>query len=272
MKRLNQFLKISNLLLLVVLSVCLYGQNIDQNDELNLSFVTIITDQSSKIYLDDQYKGIGRWYGEITPGQHQIRIEKKGYEPVEEDFSIANGANLIVDVDGPDEKIEEPIPPINYEPHTFITLNGSLSFQPQFAMGLTFGYVKQYGVFASVMTGFGFKGFSTNITSDENGYVNGKYPDYTGNTSSSRLSIIVGGIASIKEKVFLRAGLGYGTRCVAYETKDGTWINHGAVSYSGIDMSFGVQAFFNKYTGSFDIVTTSFEAVELKFGIGITID
>lgn len=159
----------------------------------------------------------------------------------------------------------------NYPTYKFITLNTSLSIQPQFAVGLTAGYVKKFGGFISIMTGLGFKGFSADMTSDDNGFVNGNYPLYTGKTSKSRLSIILGGIMSVTDKVYVRAGIGYGTRKVAYETVDGKWINYGKESYSGIDLSAGAQTFIKRFTLSFDLVTTSFKAMECKLGFGFTL-
>ncbi len=242
-----------------------------QNDTLKLSFVTIKTNPSSKIFLDDQYKNTGKWYGEIQPGQHTVRIEKEGYLSVEQSFSILNGQNVVVEVPEPTEKIITTPNKKDYKQYKFITLNTSLSIQPQFAVGFTAGYVKKFGGFISIMTGFGFKGFSAETTSDDNGFVNGDYPMYTGKTSKSRLSIIVGGIMSVTDKVYVRAGVGYGTRKVAYETVDGKWINYGKESYSGIDLSAGAQTFIKRFTLSFDLVTTSFKAMECKLGFGFTL-
>lgn len=161
----------------------------------------------------------------------------------------------------------------NYDTYKFVTINYSFSLQPQSAIGLTVGYIKKFGAFVSVMSGFGFKGFSTDLSSDDNGFVNGNYPFYTGKTSKSRLSVIVGGIASIKDKVFVRAGLGYGTKKLAYETNDGKWINHSKYSYSGVDISVGAQTFFSdKFTVSLDVITTSFKAAELKLGFGLKLN
>lgn len=265
-------LKISLILLFVGFSLFVYGQNNNGNDNLELSFVTIKTDQTTNIYIDGKFKNKGRWYGEIQPGQHVIKLEKDGYKPVEKQFSILNGQNLVIEVAGPDEQITTPIKEEHYDKYKFITLNASYSLQPQGAIGLTAGYIKKFGAFVSVMSGFGFKGFSTDLSSDDYGFVNGNYPYYTGTKSRSRLSVMIGGIASIKDVVFLRLGVGYGTRKLAYETVDGKWINHSKYSYNGVDLSLGAQAFFNRFTVSLDVVTTSFKAAELKIGFGLNLN
>ena len=266
MKTQINFSRVVLILLFVGLNMLLYGQN----DNMELSYVTIKTGPSSKIFLNDQYKSVGKWYGEINPGQHIVRIEKEGYQSVEQSFSILNGQNIVVEVAEPTEKITTTPNKKEFKEYKFITLNGSLSFQPQGAVGFTVGYVKKFGGFISIMTGFGFKGFSADKTSDDNGFVNGNYPLYTGKKSKSRLSIIVGGIMCATDKLYVRAGAGYGTRMVSYETADGKWINYGKNSYSGIDLSAGVQTFIKRFTASFDIVTTSFLMMECKLGLGIT--
>ena len=257
------------LLVLFFVGFCMFLQG--QNDNLELSFVTIKTGQSSKIFLDNQYKNTGKWYGEILPGQHIVRIDKEGYKSVEKSFSISNGQNIVVEIAEPTEKIINEIEKDTCEVHKFITINGSYSLQPQGAVGFTVGYVKKFGGFISIMSGFGFKGFSADKTSDDNGFVNGDYPFYTGKTSKTRLSIILGGIMCVTDNVYLKAGLGYGTRRVAYETVDGKWINYGKYCYNGVDLSLGAQTFIEQFTLSFDLVTTSFKSMECKLGLGITI-
>lgn len=264
--------KISLILLFIGSSMFLHSQNNNENDNLELGFVTIKTDPTASIYLDDQFKNKGRWYGEILSGQHVIRLEKDGFESVEQHFSLSTGQNLVIEVNGPNKKVIIPIVETEYKQYKYVTLNGSYSIQPQGAIGFTVGYIKKFGAFVSVMTGFGFKGFSADMTADDNGFVNGDYPFYTGKTSKSRLSVIVGGIASIKDKVFIRAGLGYGTRKLAYETEEGKWINHSKYSYNGVDLSLGAQTFFKKFTVSLDVVTTSFKATELKLGFGLKLN
>lgn len=266
MNKQKKFLKLTLIMVLVAASIVLHGQN----EKPELGFVTIITEQSSKIYLDNQFMNCGKWYGEVQPGNHNIRIDKEGYYSINKQFSISNGQNLVINVEEPTERVSIPMV-IQFTPKTFITLNGSINDQPVFALGLTVGYVKKFGCYLSFMTGFDFSALSADLTSSHNGYVYGSYPFYSGNKSRSRLSVIVGGIVSLNDNFAVRAGLGYGINKVAWETTSGTWINQGDEEVTGIDIALGVQGFINKFTLSGDLVTTNFKTIEFKFGFGLVI-
>lgn len=79
----------------------------------------------------------------------------------------------------------------------FITLNGAYSVAPQTSFGLTFGRVKKVGWFVSAMSNFNFVGFNT---------IDDNYEEVilTGETASTRLSVMGGFITRIRGPVYFK--------------------------------------------------------------------
>lgn len=152
---------------------------------------------------------------------------------------------------------------------TFVTLNAAYSFSPQVSFGFSVGQVKRFGWFVSVMTNGNFSGFEPDGDCDRDGFIEGNFlPYYTGETSKTRLSAMAGGLMKVSDHLCLRLGLGYGNSTLLWHTEDGRWLRNTAYSAAGLDLSAGVQLHLNGFVVSAEAVTTQFQTVEAKIGIG----
>lgn len=152
---------------------------------------------------------------------------------------------------------------------TFVTFNAAYSFSPQVSFGFSVGQVKRFGWFVSVMTNGNFSGFEPDGDCDRDGFIEGDFlPYYTGETSKTRLSAMAGGLMKVSDHLCLRLGLGYGNSTLLWHTEDGRWLRNTAYSAAGLDLSAGVQLHLNGFVVSAEAVTTQFQTVEAKIGIG----
>lgn len=151
----------------------------------------------------------------------------------------------------------------------FVTLNGAFSPAPQSSFGFSLGQVKHYGWFVSVMTNGGFTGTGGVPQADAHGFIDGGFlPAYNGNTTTDRFSVIAGGMIRVSRPVCIRAGLGYGFRNLCWQDNDKQWYKISDYSVSGIDLSAGIQVHLNGFVISFEGVTTQFQTIEGKLGLG----
>ena len=141
-------------------------------------------------------------------------------------------------------------------------MNAAYSIAPQTSFGLTFGQVKQFGWYVSAMSNFDFTGFDVIDKSYEEVIL-------TGESRSTRLSVIGGFMARIGGPVCARAGAGYGMIIRTCETIGGDYVNYPDNTYKGIDLSAGLQLNLRNITISVDAVTTNFEMTEVKLGVGV---
>jgi hypothetical protein len=153
---------------------------------------------------------------------------------------------------------------------TFVTLNGAYSFMPQASFGFTVGQVKHFGWFVSVMSNGDFSGFDYAKECDNNGFITGGYlPAYTGERSKMRLSVMAGGMMRISGPLCARIGVGYGNRTMRWQVVDGTWNRNIGSSFEGIDLSAGLQLNLKGFVMSLEAVTTQFQTIEGKLGLGL---
>ncbi len=152
---------------------------------------------------------------------------------------------------------------------TFITLNAAYSPSPQASFGFSVGQVKRFGWFVSLMSNGRFSGFDADGTCDAQGSLpDGHLMQYTGDVSKMRLSVMAGGMMRIKGPWIVRIGLGYGNRTVRWQTTDGQWLRNTAYSIQGLDISAGMQLHLRNFVMSLEAVTTQFQNVEAKIGLG----
>lgn len=153
---------------------------------------------------------------------------------------------------------------------TFITFNGAYSFLPQASFGFSVGQVKHFGWFVSVMSNGNFSGFSYAANCDGNGYTSEGYlPSYTGERSKMRLSVMGGGMIRLLGPLCARVGMGYGNRTMRWQVNDGSWNRIKDSCFEGIDLSAGLQLNLGRFSASLEAVTTQFQTVEGKLGLGI---
>ncbi len=152
---------------------------------------------------------------------------------------------------------------------TFVTLNASYSPAPQCSFGFSVGQVKRFGWFVSVMSNGNFSGFHPDGICNGQGFLpDAHLMQYTGETSKMRLSVMAGGMMRIKGPWMARVGVGYGNRALLWQTTDGQWLRNTAYSLQGIDFSAGLQLHLKGFAMSLEAVTTQFQNVEAKIGLG----
>ena len=153
---------------------------------------------------------------------------------------------------------------------TFITFNGAYSFLPQASFGFSVGQVKHFGWFVSVMSNGNFSGFDFANDCDNNGFIAGGYlPVYTGERSKMRLSVMGGGMMRLSGPLCARVGVGYGNRTMRWQVVDGTWNRNTGSSFQGVDLSAGLQLNLKGFVVSLEAVTTQFQTIEGKLGLGM---
>ena len=152
---------------------------------------------------------------------------------------------------------------------TFVTLNVAYSFVPQGSMGFSVGQVRRVGWFVSLMSNGSLSGFHFDGDCDANGFLpDGHLMQYNGETSRTRLSVVAGGLMRVTQSLLVRMGVGYGNRTLRWQTTEGKWLRNTASSRQGIDLSAGVQWHKRGFVMSLEAVTTQFQYVECKIGLG----
>ncbi len=153
---------------------------------------------------------------------------------------------------------------------SFVTLNASYASYPQGAMGFSVGQVRRFGWFVSMMSNGSFSGFGDKVHCDKNGFIEEGYlPRYSGAVSKMRFSVMGGGLMRLSGPWIARVGLGYGIRSLCWETEDGVWVRNDGYSVSGLEVSAGLQWHWKGFVFSAEAVTTRFQNVEARIGVGV---
>lgn len=244
------------------------------------------TPAMAEIYIDGERKGeTPMRINKLIVGKHALKLVKEGYKPLVKSFTIEDGKTLeleerleaeapVVEKPKKEEKKEEPKPKKEKpaKPATpsvwFATANVAYSFAPQASFGFTVGQVKRFGWFVSAMSNFGFKALQYDCIADAEGYVDGEYPYYNGESCKTRISVIGGAMMKVAEPLYLRAGVGYGIRTEGRYADDGQLVKMSGDSWTGVDISLGAQLHLKGIVLSLEAVTTSFKDVEAKVGVG----
>lgn len=151
----------------------------------------------------------------------------------------------------------------------FVTLNVSYDNYGKTAFGLTYGVVKRYGWYASIMTNFNFKGFHTDYDCNADFFVGPDYPMYTGKDNFTSFSAMGGFMYYVNRFLYLRAGVGFGAKILSYELNNKKQVKNTTESAMGIDLSAGAVFHFKKLLLSLDCVTTNFKYYEARLSFGI---
>ncbi len=236
----------------------------------------------AQVYLDGAEIGKTPFVNNrILIGSHELRFVKQGCAPLAKTITVEEGKMTTVSEKlvsngmpkqepevKPEAKTEKDVKPVVFDKMTFVTLNAGMSTHGDLSYGLTFGQVKRFGWFASVMTNFNFKGFKKDYECDSDMMVDGNYPFYTGKQSFTTLSVTGGFMMKVAKPVAIKIGVGYGVRNLVYETVDGKWVRNKAESIQGLDVNLGTQLNFGRFVISLDCVTASFKEFEAKIGLG----
>jgi len=153
---------------------------------------------------------------------------------------------------------------------TFVTLNVSYGNQGIPMAGITFGQYNKYGWFVTLMTGldFDYMGYQVVDHCKQDGYIGDILPFYNPESKISAVSGMVGGIMQLNDVMYVKAGLGYGMRSVAWQLWEGDYVTNDGFSAHGLDVGAGLLFDMNRFVLTLDGVTTNFHVFEARLGLG----
>ena len=154
----------------------------------------------------------------------------------------------------------------------FIMVNGAYAFYPEYAFGITYARVKQYGFYVSAMMNPSVR-FQADHYASASGAIDGEYPFYSGKHTSTRISATAGALVRLHIPMYLYAGVGYGYRGLFYETTDHEWVAwHTANTiYHGMHWEAGLMGNIKGFAISLGVSSiTDFSNMyyEAKLGLG----
>ena len=230
-------------------------------EEFVLAFGKMINISSNHkgddIYLDGKKVGTTPMEIDFSLGKHEVEVRRgKLYET--KDLQVTKNSSSSYNFFPKKESLDKYLS----RGVSFLTLNGAYSVAPQLSYGLTFGRVKKIGWFVSAMSNFDFAGFDV-IDNPYDAVV------LTGETASTRISVMGGFVVKIGGPVYLKLGAGYGMRIKCWETAGGEYVEYPGDTYKGIDLSAGLQFNLRNVTFDFDAVTTNLKYMEIKLGVGV---
>jgi hypothetical protein len=245
--------------------IVLQGTTNDNEDVAQQYLTFQITPTNAMLEVDGEIWPV-TWDGtarkRVKEGTYSYLVQAPNYESAKGEVSVEDTA-VVVRVS------LKTIPLVNKKTNrweTFITLNGSYA---PFSMGFSVGMVKRYGWFVSVMTNGSFTGMSNLPQADAQGFLDdGHLPMYNGMKATDRLSIIAGGMMRVVEPIYVRVGVGYGVRDLCWQDNQQQWYKIKGYSFQGVDVSAGVHAHLGGFVLSMEAVTTNFQTVEGKVGVG----
>ena len=167
-----------------------------------------------------------------------------------------------------EEKVKKVTSSIPYS--TFFTLNVAYSSLPQLSYGFKVGGVKRVGWFASVMTNFNFAGWGNPFNYGCEYYL-------TGDSKTIRFSAQAGFVYQPVKPLSLLLGVGYGYRTLTYKTNFyqgedflySEWRSYLKRTCQGVDVSLGLLFDIKGFALSAEAVTTNFQTIEAKIGVGL---
>ena len=233
--------------------------------------IVIKTDKSGDmVYIDENYVGTTPLTTNVSYGKHKVKAAR-GNQITTKIINVEIDNRMSANRKDKEEFVlafgkfvpkKEPLDKYLSRGINFITLNAAYSSAPQTSFGLTYGRVKRVGWYVSAMSGLDFTGFNT---IDEN------YEEVilTGETASTRLSVMGGFITRIARPVYFKVGAGYGMRMKVCETIDGNYVEYKPDTFKGVDLGAGLQFNLRNITFGVDAVTTNFKYAEVRLGIGV---
>ena len=154
----------------------------------------------------------------------------------------------------------------------FVMVNGAYAFYPEYAFGITYARVKQYGFYVSAMMNPSVR-FKADHYASASGAIDGEYPFYSGKHTSTRISATAGALVRLHIPMYLYAGVGYGYRGLFYETTDHEWVAWRTANtiYHGMNWEAGLMGNIKGFAISLGVSSiTDFSNMyyEAKLGLG----
>ena len=79
------------------------GQTTNANITMDANFVTLTinTDSDAEIYVDEEYKGKGRWTGRISDGSHIFEARRQNHKATKKTLDLVLGENKTITLEAP---------------------------------------------------------------------------------------------------------------------------------------------------------------------------
>lgn len=172
-----------------------------------------------------------------------------------------------------ESKPAQPAPPVVTHTKgmkTFATLNGSYGNSGIPMVGFTVGQYDKFGWFVTLMTAldFDYMGYQVVDHCKKDGYIGDILPFYNPESKISAVSGMVGGLMRLNDAIYVKAGVGYGMRSVAWQLWEGDYVTNDGFSAHGVDVSAGFLFDLNRFVLTLDGVTTNFHIFEGRLGLG----
>lgn len=240
------------------------------------------TPMQADIYIDG--KNVGKTpkvLNDLVIGTHELVLKKQGYNDVKKNITIIENETLSIteklseaDKDKDNDLVVKQHSKSETKQRsksvTFINANVAYSVAPQLSYGFTIGRMKKVGWYLSAMSNFNFDAMGASLECDEIGRIDGEAAYYTGETATTRLSVVGGMAFKVAKPLCLKVGLGYGIRQLAWHDNKDHWVKNTGYSTSGLDYNAGVMLMLGGFNISADVVTTNINYMELKLGIGFS--
>ena len=154
----------------------------------------------------------------------------------------------------------------------FVMVNGAYALYPEYAFGITYARVRQWGFYVSAMMNPSLR-FHADYYSLNNGAIAGEYPFYSGKHTSTRISATAGALVRLHIPMYLYAGVGYGYRGLFYETTEHEWVAWRTANtiYHGMNWEAGLMGNIKGFAISLGVssITDFWDMYyEAKLGLG----
>ena len=262
---------------------------------INGTLVVSSTPSIAKLFIDDKEMGeTPLRINNILVGTHVLKLEKPDYATFVKTITVEEGKTLTLDEvltksDGTEPSV--PIPEtapnekIQVKLTTFVTLDASYGTTLTPSYGFSVGSVKKFGWFMSATSNFDFGALNYDNVTDANGLIDNEnpfavYQGESGKVKRTRISAVAGVLYKTGPVCF-RLGAGYGCfvhskyvfpenlyNLILFDNTTNQLIKISNLSQEGVDVTGGIQLFLKKFTVSLDVVTTNFNTLEAKLGLG----
>lgn len=223
-----------------------------------------LPEQDANVYIDGALVGRTPYKSDRMPlKEYKVHIEKETYFPIDSTLNVNAGEtyNLTFKMTST-IKFKEP-------QRTLIM--AEVGYHPsQFSYGGMIGFVRKNGAYVKFRSDFGST--STELECDDSGALtNGEGRPYykKGIESKSRMSVTAGYLRQIWQPLYMYAGVGYGSRTLAWETADGISVKNADHSATGAAAELGAIGRLGTFALSVGFHTVNFKYYELSFGVGV---
>ncbi len=135
--------------------------------------------------------------------------------------------------------------------------------------GIMVGVVRKWGGY--VKAKYNFVNQSTSVSASDEGFINNSTSKawFTGEDKASRFSVTAGAMYRVILPLYVYAGLGYGTKTLAWEMADGQWAEASEHSVKGIESEVGLIYRFQNFAVSAGMENTQGKCWEANVGVAV---